>query len=266
MNFKEDDMFNKPKINNDIYNDDAAGWWDENSFLNVLETGIQPLRSEYIRKCLGKEKLEQPISLDIGCGGGIIAEDLALLSKAVTGVDPSKASLKTARDHAQLTNLSIEYLEAYAESLPFEDNSFDLITCCDVLEHVNDVPKVISEISRVLRPAGVFVYDTINRTLMSYLSVVFIAQDFPLTRFAPKNAHVWHKFIRPKELDPLFDEFGLERKEQCGMEPSVNPLTMLWYILKLKYHSLDFAAFGAKTKFKESNNKAISYLGYCVKK
>ncbi len=259
-------MFSKPTINNDIYNDFSTGWWDENSFLNILETGIQPLRSTYIRKCLDKENVASPVSLDIGCGGGIIAEDLAIISKSTTGVDISTASLETARNHAQLNGLDINYLEAYAEELPFEDNTFDLISCCDVLEHVNDVPKVISEISRVLRPGGVFVYDTVNRTIMSYLSLIFVAQDFPLTRFAPKNAHVWHKFIRPKELLPLLEESGLESKEQVGMEPAVNPLTMLWYIFKLKYNKLDFATFGVKAKFKESDSKAISYLGYCIKK
>lgn len=258
-------MFDKPSINNDIYNDHSTGWWDENSFLNILETGIQPLRSRYIRKCLEKSNLQLPNSLDIGCGGGIIAEDLASISQTTTGVDISKASLETARQHAQLNELTIDYQQAYAEDLPFEDNTFDLITCCDVLEHVTDLSKVISEISRVLRPGGVFVYDTVNRTLMSYLSLIWVAQDFPLTRFAPKNSHVWHKFIRPKEMLPLFKEFGLESKEQLGMEPAVNPLIMLWYIFKLKYTGLDFATFGAKIKFKESESKSISYLGYCIK-
>ena len=258
-------MLSKPEINNDIYNNFSTGWWDENSFLNILETGIQPLRSEYVRKCLDKANIQSPASLDIGCGGGIIAEDLAKISQSVTGVDISVASLDTARNHAQLNGLDINYLEAYAEDLPFEDNTFDLITCCDVLEHVNDVPKVISEIARVLRPGGVFVYDTVNRTVMSYLSLIFVAQDFPLTRFAPRNSHVWHKFIRPKELLPLFADSGLASQEQVGMEPAVNPLMMLWNIFKLKYNKLDFAAFGAKAKFKESDSKAISYLGYCIK-
>jgi len=229
-------MFAKPKINNEIYNDFSTGWWDENSFLNILETGIQPLRSRYIRNCLEKADLKPAVSLDIGCGGGIIAEDLASISKSTTGVDISKASLETARNHAEQSGLTINYLEAYAEELPFDDASFDL-----------------------------FVYDTVNRTLMSYLSVIFIAQDFPITRFAPKNAHVWHKFIRPQELLPLFKDFGLDSRQQIGMEPAVNPLKMLWYICKLKYSKLGFAEFGKKVKFKESKSKAISYLGYCIK-
>ena len=258
-------MFNKPIINNDIYNSDSAGWWDKDSFLNMLETGIQPVRSEYLRECLSNMKFDQLESLDIGCGGGILTEELAKISDRTFGIDISKASLETAKNHALGQGLTIDYQQASAENLPFPANSFNVVTCCDVLEHVDDVDKVVAEVSRVLRPGGVFIYDTINRTMMSYVSVITIAQDFPLTRFAPKNAHVWHKFIRPKELLPLFTQHGLESIEQVGMAPSVNPLTMLWYIAQTKLNKLDYATFGAKTKFKISNDKSISYLGYCVK-
>jgi 2-polyprenyl-6-hydroxyphenyl methylase/3-demethylubiquinone-9 3-methyltransferase len=258
-------MFSKPVIDNDIYNRHSDGWWSQDSFLNILETAIQPVRSDYVRHCLSQIGLVKPNSLDIGCGGGIIAEDLAQLSATVTGVDISTASLETAREHAKQTGLDINYMESYAESLPFEDNSFELVTCCDVLEHVDDVNMAISEIQRVLKPGGIFVYDTVNRTLMSYLALIFVAQDFPLTRFAPKNSHVWHKFIRPQELQSIFTDNNLVNKEEWGMEPSVNPISMVWYILKTKYMGLDFGSFGNKTKFKKSKNKSISYLGYCVK-
>jgi len=258
-------MFSKPVIDNDIYNQDPTGWWDKNSFLNILETGIQPVRTKYIKQCISKLKLDSIESLDIGCGGGILAEELARCCDKVDAIDISEASLETARKHALEEGLSINYQQAFAENLPFPDNSFNLITCCDVLEHVDDLDQVIAEVNRVLRPGGVFIYDTINRTFMSYLSVITIAQDFPLTRFAPKNAHVWHKFIRPKEFLPLFTKNKLKSIEQVGMAPSVNPIVMLWYILQTKYSNLDFATFGEKTQFEISKSKAISYLGYCVK-
>ena len=258
-------MFSKPAIDNDIYNRYSDGWWSRDSFLNILETAIQPLRSEYVRDCLSAIDLDKPNSLDIGCGGGIIAEDLAQFSASVTGVDISLASLETARSHAMQNGLDIKYIESPAESLPFKDNSFELVTCCDVLEHVDDVAKVISEVKRVLKPGGIFVYDTVNRTLMSYLAHIFIAEDFPLTRFMPKNTHVWHKFIRPNELQNIFRDNGLSVKEEWGMEPSMNPISMVWYILKTKFMGLDFGRFGNKTKFVKSTNKSISYLGYCIK-
>ena len=218
----------KPTINNDIYNQLANDWWDPNSFLNILETGLQPLRENYIRESLNGSITPEMHCLDIGCGGGIITEDLAKFSDNVNGIDLSQASLNTAKQHAKEAGLSIHYQHAAAESLPFNDNTFDLVTCCDVLEHVDDLGLVIKEINRVLKPGGTFVFDTINRTLMSYLSVIWVAQDFPPTRFAPKNAHVWHKFIKPNELQTLLLNSELDIKEIQGMGPSKNPLMMLF--------------------------------------
>ncbi len=258
-------MLVKKTINNDIYNDYANGWWDKDSFLNVLETGIQPLRSSYTQQCIQSNKTSSLRCLDIGCGGGIITENLASFSQDVTGVDISAASLETAKQHAQEQGLKINYQQAPAENLPFTDDSFDLITCCDVLEHVDDLAKSIAEISRVLRPGGVFVYDTVNRTLMSYLSLIAVAQDIPWTRFAPKNSHVWHKFIRPQELAALLSDNQLKQQEEVGMAPSVNPLMMLWYIFQVKNNKIDFATFGNTIQFKRSRSKAISYLGHCIK-
>lgn len=255
----------KPTINNEIYNELADEWWDPNSFLNILETGIQPLRANYIRECLNTPFSRELHCLDVGCGGGIITEDLAKLSNNVFGIDPSQASLNTAKKHAKQTGLNINYLQATAENLPFDDNSFELVTCCDVLEHVDDLTQVIREINRVLKPGGTFVFDTVNRTLMSFLSVIWVAQDFPLTRFAPKNTHVWHKFIKPSEIqNHLFDN-KLKVENICGMGPSKNPLTMLWYIFRVKQKKIDFANFGNITKFKLTRSKSISYIGHCTK-
>lgn len=255
----------KPQINNDIYNQLANDWWDPSSFLNILETGLQPLREKYIRESLKGAISAEMKCLDIGCGGGIITEDLAKFSDNVNGIDLSQASLNTAKQHAQEAGLSINYQHAAAESLPFKDNTFDLLTCCDVLEHVDDLGLVITEINRVLKPGGTFVFDTINRTLMSYLSVIWVAQDFPPTRFAPKNAHVWHKFIKPKELQTLLLDSQLDIKEIRGMGPSKNPLMMLWYIFRLKQKKINFAEFGDITQFRLMQSMAISYIGHCTK-
>ena len=258
-------MFTKPMINNGIYDEFPNGWRDPNSFLNILETGMQPVRASYVRDCLKGRNLDTSRFLDIGCGGGIITEDLATLSRNVAGIDASIASLKAAEVHARSKGLDINYQQAQAEDLPFSKASFDVVTCCDVLEHVDDVSAVISEICRVLKPGGVFIYDTVNRTVMSYLSTILIAQDIPWTRIAPKNAHVWHKFIRPNELISIFEATDLRPCHQVGIGPSVSPLTMLWYILQLKRNEIDYAAFGSKIEFKMTRSKAISYLGHCIK-
>ena len=255
----------KPTINNDIYNQMSDGWWETDSFLNILETGIHPIRSHYIKSCLKKTQQDNNTLLDIGCGGGIITEDMAKQGFIVSGIDISSASLNTAKQHAIENKLNIHYQEAPAEQLPFENNSFDVITCCDVLEHVDDVDQVISEVSRVLKPKGFFIYDTINKTLMSRIGAIEVAQNIPWTCFMPKNTHVWHKFIRPNHFKMILQKQKLNHIEQQGMGPSINPLRMVHTIRQLKTGKIDYATFGHKTKFEYTKSKAISYLG-CAQK
>lgn len=259
-------------IDNDIYNQMFEGWWQADSFLNVLETGIHPIRSHYIKSCLQRFQISINKSvpritslLDIGCGGGIISEDMAREGFAVSGIDISTPSLLTAKKHAMENNLNIDYYEAPAEQLPFASNSFDVITCCDVLEHVDDLNQVCSEVSRVLKPQGIFIYDTINKTLMSRISVIEIAQNIPWTRFMPENVHVWHQFIRPKILEKLLSMHQLNSVEQRGMGPAINSMRMLGCIRQLKTGKIDYATFGNKTRFTYTRSKAISYLG-CAQK
>ncbi len=257
-------------INNEIYNTMSKGWWQADSFLNILETGIHPIRSDYIKSCIerfqvNRTKNNKNTLLDIGCGGGIITEDMARQGFNVTGIDISSASLATAKQHAIDNKLSINYQQAAAEQLPFDNNSVDIITCCDVLEHVDDVNQVILEISRVLKPNGLFIYDTINKTLMSRIGAIEVAQNIPWTRFMPKNTHVWHQFIRPNHLKKILQKHALAPKEQRGMGPSINPLRMIRMIRQLKTGKIDYAMFGHKTQFKYTKSKAISYLG-CAQK
>jgi 2-polyprenyl-6-hydroxyphenyl methylase/3-demethylubiquinone-9 3-methyltransferase len=122
--------------------------------------------------------------LDVGSGGGLLAEEFARLGCAVTGVDLSRESVAVAREHAREEGLRIEYQVAAGERLPFEDGSFEAAYCCDVLEHVESVPATLAEIARVLGPGAVFLYDTVNRTARSRLLMIKIAQEWKLTRWA----------------------------------------------------------------------------------
>jgi 2-polyprenyl-6-hydroxyphenyl methylase/3-demethylubiquinone-9 3-methyltransferase len=110
---------------------------------------------------------------------------------ATTGIDPADESLRTAQNHARESGLTINYKKGTGEEIPFPDNSFDCVFCCDVLEHVRDLPKVISEISRVLKPNGIFIYDTLNRTFISKLVAIKIWQEWKRWAFMPPNLHVW---------------------------------------------------------------------------
>src|SRR5258708_4259393 len=129
-------------IDNELYNHLSTTWWDENEPLGILRTWFNPVRFGYFQHILLEERkidLQEKRVLDVGCGGGLLAEEFARLGCQVTGVDPSKLSLNTARRHAQQSGLPITYQEGVGEQLPFADASFDFVTCCDVLEHVNDV-------------------------------------------------------------------------------------------------------------------------------
>lgn len=250
-------------IDNDIYNRQAETWWEEDGFMAILRTAINPPRFDYFRR-----QLPTPQGLrvlDVGCGGGYLSEQLAELGCEVTGVDASVPSLEAARRHAASQGLRIDYREGRAEALPFADASFDVVCCCDVLEHVDDVGAVIAEIARVLKPGGLFFYDTINRTLMSRLLAIKVAQDWALTRFLPRDVHVWEKFIRPAELAAQFTRHGLLEGDVTGLGPVGNPLRLALPFLRHKLGLLDFAGLGSRLNIGASSNLSVSYMGWARK-
>ncbi|MEA2637112.1 MAG: 2-polyprenyl-6-hydroxyphenyl methylase / 3-demethylubiquinone-9 3-methyltransferase, partial [Chloroflexota bacterium] len=145
-------------VDNNVYNAPGDIWWDEHQPLNSIRTAINPARLDYFTRVL-RELSVDPAGktvVDIGCGGGLFAEEFARLGAAVIGVDPSASSLDTARAHAAAMGLSIDYRAGTGEHLPLDDASVDIACCVDVLEHVTDVDAVIAETARVLRPGGVY--------------------------------------------------------------------------------------------------------------
>ncbi|HKK65238.1 MAG TPA: methyltransferase domain-containing protein [Clostridia bacterium] len=125
----------------------------------------------------------------IGCGGDFLTEEIAKFGLETTGVDISSVTLQVARKHAEALNLSIDYHAGMGEKLPFADDQYEMVFCLDVLEHVKDFDAIISEVSRVLTPGGLFFFETVNRTLLSYLIVIFFMQEFPFTRVLPPRVH-----------------------------------------------------------------------------
>src|SRR5438876_42708 len=133
-------------VDNQLYDRLAAEWWDERGFLHAL-AALNPARFGYMRRVLTEDLHLEPTGLqvlDVGCGGGLLAEEFARLGCAVSGVDPSAESLSVARTHATAEGLQIRYESGSGESLPFPSDTFDVVYCCDVLEHVNDVGQVIA--------------------------------------------------------------------------------------------------------------------------
>lgn len=254
-------------VDNKLYDAREDIWWDETKPLNALRTAINPGRVGYLRQVVATLGLRPADStaLDVGCGGGIMAEEVAAMGFRVTGVDPSAESIATARAHTARSALAIEYLEAPGEHLPFADETFELVYCCDVLEHVNDLQQVINEAARVLKPGGVYLYDTINRTFPSKLVMIKLFQEWGATAFMPPNLHDWEQFIKPAELLGGLDKAGLRNVEMVGLKPAANPVQLVRLLRKVKKGRMTPAEMGRRSPMAVSRDMTVLYIGHAVK-
>ncbi len=255
------------QVNNEIYQTYGHDWWSEDAAFDIssLRYCMNPVRYGYFKRKLQQLHLPGKTLLDVGCGGGFLAEEFARDGFAVTGVDPATNSLEAARQHASDHNLTIDYQEGKGEALPFPDASFDIIACCDVLEHVDDLSLVISEVARTLKPGGVFCYDTVNRTWLSKIVCIKISQDWSFTSWTQPNVHVWEKFIKPAELIAVMSRCGLANQELRGISSRKNPLALLRSLRALKKGRMSNQEIAAAFALGESDDLKISYLGYAIK-
>jgi 2-polyprenyl-6-hydroxyphenyl methylase/3-demethylubiquinone-9 3-methyltransferase len=243
-------------------------WWDDQGAFAALRTALNPARFDYFQRALTQRLGVNPLgqsTLDVGCGGGLLAEGFARLGCVVTGIDPAESALAVAQAHAAASGLDITYCVGAGESLPFRDQSFTIVICCDVLEHVADFNRVIAEISRVLAPGGVFFFDTINRTLLSDFLVIKLLQEWPVTRAVPPHLHDWNQFITPAELDAALSQSGLSRQEIVGLFPAVNPLGAALALWRYKRGAISVGELGRRAPFHVSKNRSASYAGYAIK-
>jgi 2-polyprenyl-6-hydroxyphenyl methylase/3-demethylubiquinone-9 3-methyltransferase len=263
-------MKQEQKVDNDIYRRLGNAWWDDDvGEFSTLRFWINPVRFGYFKRVLDREQVlaaGRRKLLDVGCGGGILAEEFARLGFEVTGVDPAPETIDTARAHAATSGLSIEYHTGVGEHLPFADESFDHVACCDVLEHVDDVDRVVGEIARVLRPGGLFFYDTINRTLISKIAIIKVMQEWRSTAFAAPNSHVWEKFITPAELAAILARHGLAPGEMRGIVSRRNPIATLIDFRRRAQGKLTFKELGRRLDFQESEHLEASYMGFATRK
>jgi 2-polyprenyl-6-hydroxyphenyl methylase / 3-demethylubiquinone-9 3-methyltransferase len=155
--------------------------------------------------------------LDLGCGGGFMAEALAQRGANIIGVDPAEKAIAAAIAHARAQGLSIRYITAGGEQLPVADASMDVVVCVDVLEHVDDIDEVLNEIHRVLKPGGLFCFDTINRNWLAAFVIVFLGER--LLRIVPLGTHDHRKFLRPHELAAKFAARGFAKCAFAGLGP-----------------------------------------------
>lgn len=256
-------------VDNHVYDREADKWRDPSHFLSMLVPLAIP-RVQYVHRVLTEQSQHTPKSiqvLDLGCGGGLVAEEMARLGYCVTGIDPSERSIAVARTHAHEGGLAIDYRSGMGETLPFETSTFEAAYCLDVLEHVSAVEKVLAEIQRVLKPGGVFVFDTINRTLRSKLFVIKIMQDWQVTSVMPPNFHDWDKFIKPNELKAMLVQQRLEPQEFIGFAARGNPLKHIQMFRKRKQGVITFGDLGRylAEHLAFGKDMSVSYVGFARK-
>lgn len=255
-------------INNRLYDEFAHTWWDENEFLHLLKVMVNPWRVPYFKNALFKyygQDLSQVHLLDIGCGGGLLTEEFAGLGCQVTGIDISPQSVAAAKTHEGLSGLSIDYQVGSGTNLSFDSNSFEAVSCCDVLEHIQDWKLVLAEAKRVLKPGGLFFFDTINRTLKSKAVMIYALQEFPLTKLMPADTHIWELFITPEEITAALREQNLVVQDMKGSRIAKNPLAALWAIRQQKQGKITCAELGRRLKLKLDKDISLNYLGYSRK-
>ncbi len=196
----------------------AARWWDPHSEFKPLHE-INPLRLDYINRLAG---LNGKRVLDVGCGGGILSESMARAGADVTGIDMGEAPLEVAKLHLLESELDVHYERIPVEQLADQQpESFDVVTCMEMLEHVPDPASVVEACSRLVKPGGKVFFSTLNRNPKSYLLAIIGAEY--LLRLLPKGTHDFSKFIKPSELDTWIRHAGLHTQDMIGL--TYNPLS-----------------------------------------
>lgn len=239
--------------NLDIYDAWAAEWWQEEAKVYALNY-LNPPRFAYFDRYISNWKGLKV--LDVGCGGGFTCEFLAQRGAIVTGVDQSAACIAAARSHAATSHLPISYQIAPAEALPIAAHTLDAVVCVDVLEHVADLTQTLKEIHRVLKPGGVFCFDTINRTFKAKLVMIWLLET--VLNEIPRGLHDWHNFIPPDELVAALRSLNFYAIEIQGFD--LFGSTILDYCINY-FHYRKTKRF----KIALNQNTSVLYIGKAVK-
>lgn len=209
----------------------AAQWWDVSGPMAPLHK-MNPTRLEWIVNQLKNhfKSISKKDILDIGCGGGLVAEPLARLGARVTGIDGAKDLIEVAKAHAADQGLDIDYRCSLTCDLIKEKKKYDAVLALEVIEHVPDQNAFIAEVAQLVRPGGLVLLSTLNRTPASFAFGIVAAEY--IMGWLPQGTHEWKKFVKPSELFQLCVENGLTPYETCGL--SYDPLTKSFALNKNK--------------------------------
>lgn len=198
-------------------------WWDESGPMKPLHR-LNPTRLDYIRRSacahFGRDagkigSLAGLTALDIGCGGGLVAEPLARMGLHVTGADAGAENIRIAKAHAKAEGLKIDYRTTTAEALAEAGEQYDLVTALEIVEHVADVPLFLSSCAALVKPGGMLVVSTLNRTAKSF-ALGIVAAEYIL-RWLPAGTHDWQKFLKPSEVAAPLTTAGLTLTDVRGL-------------------------------------------------
>lgn len=212
----------------------AAEWWDPSGKFKPLHM-LNPTRLDYIVAQVAAEfgrdrRADRPFAglrvLDIGCGGGLLCEPMARLGADVVGADAAEGNIPVAKLHAAQSGLTIDYRHTTAEALAAAGEQFDVILNMEVIEHVADTSGYMAACAALLKPGGLMICSTLNRTARSFALAIIGAEH--VMRWLPKGTHDWNRFITPTELAALITVAGLDQVDSKGF--AFNPITWSWRI------------------------------------
>ena len=224
----------------------AEEWWDANGKFRPLHR-FNPVRIEFLKNALARQFNRDPESdrpfegltlLDVGCGGGLLAEPLRRLGFAVTGIDAGEKNIAVARIHAEQVGLDMDYRVATPEQLAGE--SFDVVLIMEILEHVADVEVFLAAVAALLKPGGALFAATLNRTVKAY-ALGIVGAEY-LLRWLPPGTHTWSKFVRPSELAAGLRRNGITVKDLKGMSFDV-----------------------VSSEWRQSGDLSVNYMAYATK-
>ncbi len=212
----------------------AAKWWDPRGPMAPLHK-LNPLRVGYVRD-RAAERFGRDVKLmgclrglrilDIGCGAGILSEPLARLGAEMVGIDPAAENIEAARLHAGESGVAVDYRATTAETLAEAGERFDVVLAMEVVEHVVDVPAFVTTCAGMVKPGGLLVMATLNRTLKSF-ALAIVGAEYIL-RWLPRGTHQWDKFVKPDELEAAIEDAGLNVIGERGV--IYNPLADRWQL------------------------------------